>query len=390
MEKFSTNDDFTNPKDKKPKSCQISGICWLALMFCIVCISFIIFGIYILQSIQSARQEVTYLTQKVDRLQEELDNLQWKKVQTAEPRRKRQTGTGGELPITAYESSNLVKSSEVSTSRPLGAPGQRSEAGAPGQPGEAGAPGQRGATGAPGQPGRDSPTGPPGRPGSSSPSGPKGETGTKGTKGSKGVGGRPGSASSTATGSGSTFIRWGRTTCPQVADLVYAGYAAAANPGSGRGGSTELECLSTSPSWHANSVTSIQTPTKLFAAKFSLGRFAGILPDSADNSVITCSVCITAKAPVITLPGRVNCLSGWHKEYNGYLMATSALQNEVFFSSKNYCVDKEPDYYEGHNDSNGLKLTFLQAGGCYRGLYPCHEYTENNLIACTVCSKDSD
>ncbi|XP_067949842.1 short-chain collagen C4-like [Watersipora subatra] len=290
-------------------------------------------------------------------------------------------------------------------SRSTGMPGRQQEnsvCGPPGPQGPPGVPGQNGITGMPGQPGRDGMDGLPGPPGEDGMIGPPGQpsvpvqsgapvevelTGTPRLSASDGAPGRPGDFSSLA---GSTFVRWGSHECPQVAERLYQGYAAAANPGSGRGGSTELECLILSPSWHANSATNINTPTKIFAAKFALGEFSGIFDRSADNSIVACAVCITAKALAITLPGTVDCLTGWHKEYDGYLMASSPFQNEVFFSSRNYCVDKNPDYFAGHNDANGLKLTFVQAGSCFGGLEPCNRYTENHLLACAVCSKLED
>ncbi|XP_067949079.1 uncharacterized protein [Watersipora subatra] len=198
------------------------------------------------------------------------------------------------------------------------------------------------------------------------------------------------SGQTTSGGGSSSFVRWGKVNCPQVATLAYAGYAAAANPWYGMGGSTELECLSTSPSWYNNSPTAIETSSKLFAAKLDLGLHTEIFDSAAHQSVLTCAVCVTNKSPVITIPGRVDCLSGWHREYNGYMMTTSGVRYEMYFSSRNYCVDMSPDYYTGHEDSNGLKLTFLQAGNCYNNRSPCHSYIENNLMPCTVCSKYSD
>ncbi|XP_067949037.1 uncharacterized protein [Watersipora subatra] len=197
----------------------------------------------------------------------------------------------------------------------------------------------------------------------------------------------PKSSQRSYSGDGLIFTRWGRVVCPQTATLVYSGYAAAANPVLGMGGSTELECLSTYPSWHANSPTSLQTSTKIFAAKFSLGSHTGIFHQAADNSVITCAVCLSNNSPVVTIPGRVDCPSTWLREYNGYMMSTPGLTNQMFFSSRNYCVDRSPDYYTGHNNNKGLKLTFLQAGSCYQNRHPCKNYRENHRLACVVCSK---
>jgi len=50
-------------------------------------------------------------------------------------------------------------------------------------------------------------------------------------------------------------------------------------------------------------------------------------------------------------------------------------------------VDNNPDFYTGHNDAHGLKLTFVQAGHCYNNELPCRDYTRENILGCTVCSK---
>ncbi|XP_067950051.1 short-chain collagen C4-like isoform X3 [Watersipora subatra] len=410
MEKFDEASKPASLKDKKTNICKLSNVCWSVLVFCIVCSSFIAFGIYMLQSMKSTKQEVESLQQEVDRLKRESTYSNQQKLPVAVSRVKRQFGSRESPPS---ESSRTGRRGQPRASvraagpRPTGVSGQQrgtSTRGPPGLQGPKGQPGRDGMDGTPGQPGRDGMdgrAGPPGEDGmigppgqrgapgligAPGPSGQDGAPGRPGFDGTPGLPGRPGDSSS----SGSTFIKWGSHQCPQVADRLYRGYAAAANPGSGRGGSTELECLNLSPSWQANSVTDINTLTKLFAAKFALGDFPGIFDEAADNSIIACAVCITSKAPTITLPGTVDCLTGWHKEYDGYLMASSPFPNEVFFSSRNYCVDKNPDYFTGHNDANGMKLTFVQAGSCFGGLVPCNQYTENHLLACAVCSKLKD
>ena len=50
-----------------------------------------------------------------------------------------------------------------------------------------------------------------------------------------------------------------------------AGYAAAAYPLKGYGGSTELQCLPLTPEWHNNKATSPAAKTLLAAVKFSTG-----------------------------------------------------------------------------------------------------------------------
>ncbi|XP_067950053.1 short-chain collagen C4-like [Watersipora subatra] len=409
MEKFDDGDNTV--KEKKAKPSKISNTCWSVLVVCIACCSLVAFGIYLLQNMKSTKQEVESLQQEFDRFKHGSDYFNKPKQPVAESRVKRQSGSR------KGESSRMGPGRQPGypdrpgAPRPTGMPGRERGhfvCGPPGPRGPPGLPGQDGMDGIPGQPGRDGMDGligqpgedgmigPPGQPGPPGLTGDKGERGFPGTDGApgvpglKGAPGMPGRPGDSGSSTGSSFVQWGSHECPQNADNLYRGYAAAANPGSGRGGSTELECLNLSPEWYASSVTNINTQTKIVAAKFALGEFSGIFDEAADNSVIACAVCITTRAPAIMLPGRFNCSSGWHKEYDGYLMASSPLQDEVFFSSRNYCVDKNPAYFPGHNDANGLKLTFVQAGSCFGGLEPCNVYTENHLLACVVCSQLAD
>jgi len=67
--------------------------------------------------------------------------------------------------------------------------------------------------GMPGKPGTNKPaSGPPG------PKGPAGSPGLEGPRGPKGDKGQDG-----AGGSGVKYVRWGRTTCPNGAQMVYEG-----------------------------------------------------------------------------------------------------------------------------------------------------------------------
>ncbi|KXJ27392.1 Short-chain collagen C4 [Exaiptasia diaphana] len=78
-----------------------------------------------------------------------------------------------------------------------------------GRDGKDGAPGQHGS---PGQQGRDGRDGKNGLPGPKGPQGPQGPSGQNGARGPQGL-----------SGGGIEYIRWGKTSCPSGADLVYKG-----------------------------------------------------------------------------------------------------------------------------------------------------------------------
>ena len=90
-----------------------------------------------------------------------------------------------------------------------------------------------------GRDGRDGEPGPRGLPGRD------GNTGPKGEKGDMGEQGPPGPSSG-----GVTYIRWGRTTCPNTAgtELVYAGRAAGTHYNQ-KGGTNDYLCLPEEPQY---------------------------------------------------------------------------------------------------------------------------------------------
>ena len=81
--------------------------------------------------------------------------------------------------------------------------------------------------GPPGLPGRNSstvgPQGPRGFSGRPGKQGPIGGDGVPGPRGPSGLRGPPGLPGTNAGTSGAVYVRWGRTTCPEMSELAYAG-----------------------------------------------------------------------------------------------------------------------------------------------------------------------
>ncbi len=142
-----------------------------------------------------------------------------------------------------------------------------------------------------GQPGRD---GMPGRNGLPGEQGPRGPTGTQGL---------PGPVSA-----GVTYIRWGRTTCPEAlgTELVYSGRAAGTHY-THKGGSAEKICLPNNPDYlsSANGAEYQSfSPTPL--------RHLG-------DQNVPCAVCyVPTRAAMIMIPAKTQCPTSWTVEYAGY------------------------------------------------------------------------
>ena len=130
-----------------------------------------------------------------------------------------------------------------------------------------------------GRPGRD---GLPGRDGA------PGDQGLRGEKGEPGAQGPPGPVTA-----GVTYIRWGRTTCPQVAgtQLVYSGRAAGSHFNS-QGGSAEYICLPANPDYlTGRNGVSGYSPLHGQSTKMQMASHSGI-------SVITTFLVLFAMHPL--------------------------------------------------------------------------------------------
>ena len=130
-------------------------------------------------------------------------------------------------------------------------------AGPPGEKGEHGEKGDVGLTGAQGQgtPGLRGPMGPPRPTGCQGGQGMKGERGFQGVGGPMGLQGPPGAqgpqgAPGSAENCGQTYVRWGRTVCPQNqgTELVYSGRAGGSWY-SKTGGATNHLCMPDNPDY---------------------------------------------------------------------------------------------------------------------------------------------
>ena len=94
-----------------------------------------------------------------------------------------------------------------------GRDGRDGRDGGKGEKGDEGPKGERGEAGTRGLPGDQGEGGPPGPPGISGPQGPVGEKGSPGSSGLPGPQGEHG-PQGPATGGGTVYTRWGRTSCP--------------------------------------------------------------------------------------------------------------------------------------------------------------------------------
>ena len=217
-----------------------------------------------------------------------------------------------------------------------------------------------------GRPGRD---GLPGRDGAPGDQGPRGE------KGEPGAQGPPGPVTT-----GVTYIRWGRTTCPQAegTQLVYSGRAAGTEHTT-KGGSAEKICLPEDPDYLTGR-NGVQGYSPLKGAEYEA---AGGQPfRHLHNHNVPCAVCYAStRVAMLMIPAKTQCPSSWTLEYVGYLMTEAYTHHRSMFS----CMDKDAvSIHGGEGNTDGALFYHVEA--TCNGIL-CPPYDTQRELTCAVCTK---
>ncbi|MFT4628438.1 MAG: subtilisin-like proprotein convertase family protein, partial [Myxococcota bacterium] len=115
------------------------------------------------------------------------------------------------------------------------------------------------------------------------------------------------------------YTHWGRSDCPDGADVVYSGMMGAGYYNHS-GGSTDYYCLPESPEFLSYN-DSASWGGIIYGTEYQTNR-AGH-PDNFDalnDYDGSCAVCLTNASVTMMQPGRITCPDGWNQEYQGYLM----------------------------------------------------------------------
>ena len=210
-----------------------------------------------------------------------------------------------------------------------------------------------------------------GRDGRDGRDGPRGFRGCKGSKGTRGPRGYRGPRSG-----GVTYVRWGRTTCPDAegTEVVYKGRAAGTQH-SDRGGTNDNLCLPEEPEYIDGAVG---PSASIHGIEYKTAGDQGLFL----NHNVPCVVCsCSRRVSVLMIPARVSCPATWTLEYSGYLMTS---QKEDFRQSA-ACVDRDPETVPGEAaDTDGALFYHMQAA-C-NGI-ECPPYNTGIGLTCAVCTK---
>ena len=192
---------------------------------------------------------------------------------------------------------------------------------------------------------------------------------------------------------GSTYVRWGRTSCPgNDTEQVYSGYTAG-SLFSDTGAAANYLCLSPVAQW-AKYTDAVDSFAKIYGAEYetwnaNANTNAGakqrsnfFFGKSLVDDNVPCSVCRSSRSSVLMVPGRNTCLNGWNLEYAGYLASGANYQAAA---TEYVCLDANPEAVpSGFSNQNG-KLFYLVEGIC--GSLECPPYENGRELTCAVCSK---
>ena len=224
--------------------------------------------------------------------------------------------------------------------------------------------------------GRDGRDGRDGEPGPRGLQGRDGKVGPQGEKGDMGEQGPPGPSSG-----GVTYVRWGRTTCPNTTgtELVYAGRAAGTHFQQ-KGGTNDYLCLPEEPQYLAYK-PGVQGYNPIHGAEYQTDNYQPL--DHLHNHNVPCVVChSTLRESVLMIPARMSCPDTWTLEYSGYLM-TEYRGHGGRTSAE--CVDKDPETVPGEvANTNGAMFHLIEA--TCNGLQ-CPPYNAEKELTCAVCTK---
>ena len=169
-----------------------------------------------------------------------------------------------------------------------------------------------------------------------------------------------------------TYIRWGNTTCPYGANTIYKGVAAGGHTGH-KGSPSNMLCLPPDPMRYSSDQGGSRP---IYSVEYQTG---GAI-NHVDGGNMPCSLCeATGRGDKIMIPSRYVCPDGWHKEYNGYIMAGHQNQEG---SSMYYCIDENLEQIKGTGgNSAGYELFTVYASGSDI------PHISSYSLSCVVCTK---
>ena len=178
-------------------------------------------------------------------------------------------------------------------------------------------------------------------------------------------------------GNGVTYVRWGRTTCPSGASLVYEGISAGSHYDKYGGGSNYI-CAVKTPLYLPYTTSHSTWRAHLYGAEYDTRTTA---LNYIENHNAPCAVCyVSTRSTKIMIPGSYSCPSYWRREYYGWLVASD---DDVKARQEFVCLDRYPEVVPHMNHGQNIALMY-HVGSGNTGL---PGYRINRELSCAVCTR---
>ena len=180
-------------------------------------------------------------------------------------------------------------------------------------------------------------------------------------------------------GSGVTYTRWGRTSCPETSGttMLYSGKVAGSFFTHSGGGANYL-CVPDKVEYLASAGNHKGVYSVIYGTEYE-ATLVG-----TQNYNVPCSVCyVQNRGAKLMIPASASCPSSWTVEYKGFLMAEfyNHKRNAVY-----ECVDENAENIANSGGDHNGALFYHVISDCHVGV-PCPPFQKNRVITCTVCTK---
>jgi len=173
-----------------------------------------------------------------------------------------------------------------------------------------------------------------------------------------------------------SYFRWGNSTCPIGADIIYSGVVAGSHY-SHSGATVDPLCLPPNPQYLLYQ-NSYQGHVYVYGAEYETDSNSPI--NNANNRNVPCALChVYGRTSKITIPSHIECPPGWRREYYGYLMAGHYGNSAA---TQFTCIDNGLEQIPGSGADTGGYLFYTAETQCSQHI-PCSE----KELTCVVCTK---
>ena len=174
----------------------------------------------------------------------------------------------------------------------------------------------------------------------------------------------------------SSYFRWGNSTCPIGAELIYSGVVGGSQSGHS-GAAVNPLCLHQDPQYLSYQ-NGYQGHVYVYGAEYQTNSRSPI--HNANDRNVPCALCVVyGYATTITIPSRYECPLGWRREYYGYLMAGYYSSSAA---TQFTCIDKGLEQIAGSGADTGGYLFYTAETQCNQHI-PCSD----KELTCVVCTK---